>query len=231
MACSYKQFKALSCLSELTPIHQKCRSKLYMAPSIKWNTPINLQKVGLSTKIHIFTHTHTHTHTHTDRGDIPTTTAELRAACVSSVQSGIMHNAPPQLLTAGAHQIIYTCFHGHEELIFEAVPNEIPLGPNSILRERSGFLLGIRCILIMQNTGSFNSHMWILVSSLFYRKTFIYQGALTPQGLSHPLPKQCHCQSLQVLSNRQVHQRASTCREKISPNSSPHSSPETLLGP
>lgn len=91
---------------------------------------------------------------------------ELHAVCVSSVQSGIMHNATPQLLTAGAHQIIYTCFYGHEELIFEAVPNEIPLGPNSILRECSGFLLGIRCIFIMQNTSSFKLHMWILVSSL-----------------------------------------------------------------
>lgn len=79
----------------------------------------------------------------------------------------IMHNATPQLLTAGAHQIIYTCFYGHEELIFEAVPNEIPLGPNSILRECSGFLLGIRCIFIMQNTSSFKLHMWMLVSSLF----------------------------------------------------------------
>lgn len=60
-------------------------------------------------------------------GEIPTYIAELHAARVSSVQPGIMHNATPQLLTAGAHQIIYTCFYGHEELIFEAVPNEIPL--------------------------------------------------------------------------------------------------------
>lgn len=157
IGCSSKQFRALSCLSELTPIHQKCRSRLYMAPSINWNTPINFQTVDSAPK-----------YIYRERArEIPTSISELRAACVSSVQSGIMHNAIPQLLTAGAHQIIYTCFYGHEELIFEAVPNEIPLGPNSILRECSGFLLGIRCIFIMQNTSSFKLHMWILVSSLF----------------------------------------------------------------
>lgn len=88
-------------------------------------------------------------------------------------QPGIMHNATRRLLTAGAHQIIYTCFYGHEELIFEAVPNEIPLGPNSILREGSGFPLGIRCIFSIRKTGSFKLCVWILVSSLFEKQISI----------------------------------------------------------
>lgn len=71
-----------------------------------------------------------------------------------------MHNVTVQLLTAGSQKIIYTCFYGHEELIFEVVPNEILPGPNSILRERAGFLPCIRCIFIMQNPDLFKLHMW-----------------------------------------------------------------------
>lgn len=71
-----------------------------------------------------------------------------------------MHNVTVQLLTAGSQKIIYTCFYGHEELIFEVVPNEILLGPNSILRERAGLLPCIRCIFMMQNPDLFKLHMW-----------------------------------------------------------------------
>lgn len=74
------------------------------------------------------------------------------AACSYHVQSRIMHNVTVQLLTAGSQKIIYTCFYGHEELIFEVVPNEILLGPNSILRERAAFLPCIRCIFITRST-------------------------------------------------------------------------------
>lgn len=82
------------------------------------------------------------------------------AVCSYHVQSRIMHNVTVQLLTAGSQKIIYTCFYGHEELIFEVVPNEILPGPNSILRERAGFLPCIRCIFIMQNPDLFKLHMW-----------------------------------------------------------------------
>lgn len=81
------------------------------------------------------------------------------AACSYHVQSRIMHNVTVQLLTAGSQKIIYTCFYGHEELIFEVVPNEILLGPNSILRECTGFLPCIRCIFITQNTDLSKLHM------------------------------------------------------------------------
>lgn len=64
---------------------------------------------------------------------------EHSAVCSYYVQSRIMHNVTVQLLTAGSHKIIYTCFHGHAELIFEVVPNEILVGPNSILRDCAGF--------------------------------------------------------------------------------------------
>lgn len=74
------------------------------------------------------------------------------AACSYHVQSRVMHNVTVQLLTAGSQKIIYTCFYGHEELIFEVVPNEILLGPNSILRERAAFLPCIRCIFITRST-------------------------------------------------------------------------------
>lgn len=74
------------------------------------------------------------------------------AACSYHVQSRIMHNVTVQLLTAGSQKIIYTCFYGHEEPIFEVVPNEILLGPNSILRECAAFLPCIRCIFITRNT-------------------------------------------------------------------------------
>lgn len=49
---------------------------------------------------------------------------EHSAVCSCYVQSRIMHNVTVQLLTAGSHTIIYTCFYGHAELIFEVVPNE-----------------------------------------------------------------------------------------------------------
>lgn len=60
-----------------------------MSPSINWNTPINFQNVGLSTK-------NIYINIDIDNGEIPTSIAELCAACVSSVQSGIMHNATPR---------------------------------------------------------------------------------------------------------------------------------------
>lgn len=60
---------------------------------------------------------------------------ENTAVCSYDVQPRIMHNVTVQLLTAGLHKIIYTCFHGHAELIFEVLPNDILLGPNSILRK------------------------------------------------------------------------------------------------
>lgn len=44
----YKHFRTLSCFSELTSIYQKYRGRLYMAPSVQWNTSINFQNVDLS---------------------------------------------------------------------------------------------------------------------------------------------------------------------------------------
>jgi len=82
------------------------------------------------------------------------------AVCSYHVQSRIMHNVTVQLLTAGSQKIIYSWFYGHEELIFEVVPNEILLGPNSILRECAGSLRCIRCIFIMPNPDLFKLHMW-----------------------------------------------------------------------
>lgn len=106
---------------------------------------------------------------------------EHSAVCSYHVQSRIMHNVTVQLLTAGSHKIIYTFFYGHEELIFEVVPNEILLGPNSILRECAGFLPCIRCIFIKQNTDSFKLHMWIGMSPLtpFGRGILTHGGRLT----------------------------------------------------
>lgn len=54
---------------------------------------------------------------------------ENSAVCSYNVQPRIMHNVTLQLLTVGSHKIIYTCFYGHAELIFEVVSNEILLGP------------------------------------------------------------------------------------------------------
>lgn len=114
------------------------------------------------------------------------------AVCSYHVQSRIMHNVTVQLLTAGSQKIIYTCFYGHEELIFEVVPNEILLGPNSILRECAGFLPCIRRVFIMQNPDLFKLHMWTGVPPCHRKATFSQWGKYLLKCLNLPSSLFCN---------------------------------------